>query len=51
MLLYKFDDIHRGTVIKRPSQYCKSPYVADVEILSSIDDENMCIRHHLGAVG
>lgn len=51
MLLYKFDDIHRGTVIKRPSQYCKSPYVADVEILSSIDDENMCHSPSLGCCG
>ena len=51
MLLYKFDDIHRGTVIKRPSQYCKTPYVADVEVLSSIDDENMCHSPSLGCCG
>jgi DNA-binding sugar fermentation-stimulating protein len=29
-LLFKFDDIYTGTILKRPSKICKTPYVADV---------------------
>ena len=29
-LLYKLDNLIEGIVIKRPSKYIKSPYVADI---------------------
>lgn len=37
MILYEIDNPVRGTVIKRPSLYCKTPYVADVKIENGED--------------
>jgi len=47
-MIYQIEDPHQGTVIKRPSAYCKSPYVADVKI-----DENDIMGHtpSLGCCG
>jgi DNA-binding sugar fermentation-stimulating protein len=38
MLLHQFTNMIEGTVIKRPSKFIKTPYVADIEI--KIDDSN-----------
>ena len=38
MLLHQLTNIIEGTVIKRPSKYIKTPYVADIEV--HIDDSN-----------
>jgi DNA-binding sugar fermentation-stimulating protein len=48
-LLMKLDNLIEGQIIKRPSLYIKSPYVADV----SIDDETNVIAHtaSLGCCG
>jgi DNA-binding sugar fermentation-stimulating protein len=48
-LLMKLDNLIEGQIIKRPSLYIKSPYVADV----SIDDETKIIAHtaSLGCCG
>lgn len=38
MLLHQLINVIEGTVIKRPSKYIKTPYVADIEV--HIDDSN-----------
>lgn len=38
MLLHQLTNVIEGTVIKRPSKYIKTPYVADIEV--HIDDSN-----------
>ncbi len=40
--IYKFDGLVAGTVVKRPSAICKTPYVGDV----SIDDTSSTILAH-----
>ena len=30
MIVYQIENIIQGTIIKRPSAFCKTPYVADV---------------------
>jgi DNA-binding sugar fermentation-stimulating protein len=49
-LLLKINDLIEGEVIKRPSKYIKTPYVADIEICS---DSNMILGHtaSLGCCG
>jgi len=37
MMLYEIENPVRGTVVKRPSLYCKTPYVADVKIENGED--------------
>ena len=32
ILLLHLGDVSSGIIIKRPSQYCKTPYVADVQL-------------------
>ena len=36
-LLLKIDNLMEGQVIKRPSQYIKTPYVADVKCVDTVD--------------
>ena len=38
MLLHQLTNVIEGVVIKRPSKYIKTPYVADIEV--NIDDSN-----------
>jgi len=40
-LLYKLDNLVEGIIIKRPSKYIKTPYVADVKLL----DDNFLIEN------
>ena len=47
MFLFGIGPLYRGTVIKRPSSTCKSPYVADV----LIDGHKESIMAHAGALG
>jgi len=49
-LLLKINDLIEGQVIKRPSKYIKTPYVADIEVCS---DSNMILGHtaSLGCCG
>ena len=49
-LLIKIDNLIEGEVIKRPSKYIKSPYVADIKICST---SNMILGHSasLGCCG
>ena len=47
MFLFDIGPLYRGTVIKRPSNTCKSPYVADV----IINDSSEPIMAHAGALG
>ena len=47
MHLFTLDTLYRGSVVKRPSKTCKSPYVADV----LIDGHNETIMAHAGALG
>ena len=35
MIIYTLDDLRSAHIIKRPSNTCKSPYVADIKL----DDE------------
>jgi len=48
VLLFQIEKVYSGTILKRPSQYCKSPYVADVLL-----DNNEIIAHSpsLGCCG
>ena len=32
MILYTISQLHKGTIIKRPSAHIKTPYVADVTV-------------------
>lgn len=32
LIVYKLDSIYETTIVKRPSAFCKTPYVADIEI-------------------
>ena len=50
-LILKIDNLIEGTIIKRPSKFIKSPYVADIIPFDSID--NMVIGHtaSLGCCG
>jgi len=49
-LIFKLNDLIEGEVIKRPSKYIKTPYVADIKICSS---SNMILGHtaSLGCCG
>lgn len=47
MALFQLKDLKRGTVVKRPSAICKSPYVADV----LIDGEKETVMVHAPALG
>jgi len=49
-LLLKINDLIEGEIIKRPSKYIKTPYVADIKISS---DSNMILGHtaSLGCCG
>jgi DNA-binding sugar fermentation-stimulating protein len=49
-LLLKINDLIEGDVIKRPSKYIKTPYVADIEVCS---DSKMILGHtaSLGCCG
>ena len=37
--MYKLENIQRATIVKRPSAYCKTPYVAD--IITEEDEKTM----------
>ena len=49
-LILKLDGLIEGEVIKRPSKYIKTPYVADIKICSN---SNMILGHtaSLGCCG
>lgn len=49
-LLYKLDNLIEGTVVKRPSKYIKSPYVADIKCNNS-DIEVLAHTPALGCCG
>ena len=44
-LLLKLDNLIEGTVVKRPSKYIKSPYVADVVV------EDQSVLAHTASLG
>jgi DNA-binding sugar fermentation-stimulating protein len=46
-LLYKLDNLIEGTVIKRPSKYIKTPYVADIKCSES----DIEVLGHTAALG
>jgi len=46
-LLLKINDLIEGEIIKRPSKYIKTPYVADIEIC----DNNEMILGHTASLG
>ena len=39
--IYKLENIQRATIVKRPSAYCKTPYVADI----ITEDEKKTMGH------
>jgi DNA-binding sugar fermentation-stimulating protein len=47
MLLHKLDNLIEGQIIKRPSKYIKTPYVADVKIIHNATE----ILGHTPALG
>ena len=49
-LILKLDNLIEGEVVKRPSKYIKTPYVADIKICST---SNMILGHtaSLGCCG
>lgn len=49
-LLFKLDNLIEGTVVKRPSKYIKSPYVADIKCTNS-DVEILAHTAALGCCG
>lgn len=49
ILLYKLENLIEGTIVKRPSKYIKTPYVADVLINSS--EEILAHSASLGCCG
>ena len=44
-LLFKLENLIEGTVVKRPSKYIKSPYVADVVV------EDQSVLAHTASLG
>ena len=46
-LLYKLDNLIEGLVVKRPSKYIKTPYVADIKC----NDSDMEVLGHTPALG
>lgn len=48
VLLFQIEKVYSGTILKRPSQYCKSPYVADVLL---DNDEIIAHSPSLGCCG
>lgn len=49
-LLYKLDNLIQGSVIKRPSKYIKTPYVADIRCVDT-DEEVLAHTPSLGCCG
>ena len=49
-LLYKLNNLIEGTVVKRPSKYIKTPYVADIKCTNS-DSEVLAHSSSLGCCG
>ena len=51
--LIHFTAIVPGKITKRPSQFCKTPYVADVTLNDRVDDNNKIMAHSpsLGCCG
>lgn len=49
-LILKLDDLIEGTIMKRPSKYIKTPYVADIKI-ESINDTILGHTASLGCCG
>jgi len=47
--MYKLENIQRATIVKRPSAYCKTPYVAD--IITEEDEKTMGHTPALGCCG
>ena len=47
--IYKIDNLIEGTIIKRPSKYIKTPYVADIQSHIPINDTN--ILGHTASLG
>lgn len=46
MELYKIPNLVVGTIVKRPSQHCKTPYVADVRL-----EDGTMVMAHTAALG
>lgn len=51
LVLYQICDPVQGTIIKRPSQHCKTPYMADVVIDSESAEEVLAHTPSLGCCG
>jgi DNA-binding sugar fermentation-stimulating protein len=53
MLVIKIDNLVEGKIVKRPSKFVKSPYVADVIINNDNNDNNEILAHtaSLGCCG
>jgi DNA-binding sugar fermentation-stimulating protein len=47
MELYRFENLFRATIIKRPSKYIKSPYVGDIKL----DDDDKEYLGHTPSLG
>ena len=47
--IYKIDNLIEGTIIKRPSKYIKTPYVADIQTHIPINDD--IILGHTASLG
>ena len=45
-LIYSLGNVVQGTVVKRPSAHCKTPYVADVML-----EDGSCVMAHSAALG
>ena len=50
-LLLKIDNLSEGLVVKRPSKFIKSPYVADINILNQTGDTVLGHTASLGCCG
>ena len=54
MILFNVGSLYKGEVIKRPSLYCKTPYVADVYLSNSSEqnlDDSITDMAHTAALG
>lgn len=49
--MYQLPELTYGTIIKRPSATCKTPYVADVTIHNNAESDSASILAHTPALG
>lgn len=51
LVLYQIPDAVQGTIVKRPSQHCKTPYMADAIINSPSGETSQEILAHTPSLG